>query len=180
MTCQIPACREAQDADSGFCRRHREEEAKRRALLKKARQDASPIWQWPVLATFEAGPGICRLGVTNDPIRRREDMLPGCPWDIRIGMAIMGPRPCLELLLLDLGRELPLIAPPFGDLRPGWYPLESEEVEDTAFGICAGLGELMARVTHPAKLRGQIRFDRSKSDQARFDRLLDLLKEVGH
>lgn len=180
MPCQIPGCEDTLTASAAFCRRHQEEEQRRKILLPKARADTSPPWEWPVLATFEAGPGLCRLGVSNDPIRRREDMLPGCPWNIRIGMALMGPRPSLELMVLELGRRLPLIAPPFGDLRPGWYPMESEEVEDAACAIRDSYGEAMQRVTHPAKLRGAHRLNLGITAQARFNRLLDLLKDAGH
>lgn len=181
MHCKRPKCRDLTHAGGDLCRRHQAEEARRQLLLAQIRADRSPPWDWPCLATFEAGPGLCRLGVSADPIRRREDMLPGCPWDIRIGLAVMGPRPVLDLLALELAIRLPLIAPPFDGLRPGWYPLESAEVEDAAIGVREDYAQRVELdVRHPKAMRAELELDPRHAQQARLSRLLELLAESGH
>ena len=122
--CTWPGCRTQPLPGRDHCRQHHEARTRALSELAAGKADQTQPYAGAFLAVISTG-FVSRLIITTDPIRRRDELQAGCPYDLTLLHLIAANRHLLNYVswAVDGGMAITRATDAHPQLRAGWYPV---------------------------------------------------------
>lgn len=174
--CTWPGCRTQPLEGRDYCRQHQEAKTRAMSALAAGKADASPPYAGAFLGVLSTG-FVSRLVITTDPIRRRDELQAGCPYDLTMTDIIAANRNLLHYAswAVDAVMAITAASSAIQRLRAGWYPVPGAALYAEVMDVIGETPEMRRRFMTLPELK---RMDLNLLD-AHHQRIGDLLMLIG-